>query len=104
MQLPVDLVNVLSVVIGGFVVKVVTDGFKALSEALHFDLGTLGTLIAAAVSACVVSIVIGLANFGISFVPPEYWPIVQGVFAVLLTLLGGMGLHREAKLSRPAGF
>jgi hypothetical protein len=104
MQLPNELVTVLSVIIGGFVVKLVTDGIKGLSESLGYDLGKIGSLIAAALSTCIVTVAIGLINFGLGFVPPQYAPIVQGVFAVLLTLLSGMGLHRQAKLARPVQF
>jgi hypothetical protein len=101
MELPVELIDVLSLVIGGFVVKIVTDGIKALSASVGYDLGKIGTLIAASLSTCVVAITIGLLNFGLGFIPPEYAPIVQGIFTFLLTVLGAMGLHREAKLARP---
>ena len=102
MELPAELTNVLTVIIGGFVVKVVTDGVKALSESMGYDLGKVGAIIAAALSACAVTISIGLLNFGLGFVPPEYAPIMNGVFVTLLTILGGMGYHRAAKLARPA--
>lgn len=102
MELPAELVNILTVVIGGFIVKLVTDGVKALSESMGYDLGKVGAMIAAALSACAVTITIGLLNFGLSFVPPEYAPVVQGIFVTVLTLLGGMGYHRASKLARPA--
>src|SRR5512139_2829673 len=75
MELPAELVNVLTVIIGGFIVKLVTDGVKALSESMGYDLGKVGAMIAAALSACAVTISIGLLNFGLSFVPLEYAPV-----------------------------
>lgn len=100
MEMPVELVSVLTLVVGGFVVKIVTDGFKALSEVLKFPLGKLGTLVAAAASTFVVAVLIGAINFGLGFVPPEWYPFIQAGFTFLLTILGAMGLHRESKLRR----
>ncbi|HET8669714.1 MAG TPA: hypothetical protein VFM05_03530 [Candidatus Saccharimonadales bacterium] len=106
-ELPAELVTVLSLFLVGVVTTLVTDGCKSLAEALSkifkrpVNLSKFQTIITAAASAFVVSVVIGLINLSLSFVPPEFYQIVQAVFVVLIGMFGAMGLHRRAKLSRP---
>jgi len=102
MELPVELVTALSVFLVGFVTTFVVDGFKSLSEALKIDLSKVAVIVAAALSTFVVSVVIGLINLSLSFIPPEVYPIVQAVFVVLIGMFSAMGLHRRSKLARSA--
>jgi len=106
MQLPAELVAVLSMALVAVVTKFVVDGVKGLAEALSkvlkrpVELSKVATIIAAAASAFAVSVVIGLVNFTLGFVPPEYAPIVQAVFTVLIGMFGAMGIHRRDKKAR----
>lgn len=102
LELPVELVTAVSLAVTAWLTKLIVDGVKALSESLGWDLSRVGTIIAAAVSAAVVSILIGLANFGLSFVPPEWWPVAQSIFLTLVGMFGAMGVHRAEKKKRLA--
>jgi len=72
----------------------VTNGIKSLSELLKMDL----TGYAAAWTAAIVAMAFGVFQSVIlPQIPTEYLPIVEQVAAVLLTLLGAMGVHKTIK-------
>jgi len=104
-QLPELLVSVLTMVVGGGVVFLVTAGFKGLCKALGWSMdgpvGTFAKVAAATIAGAVVSTLIGLTNFALSMFPPELWPTVAGVLSLIVTVLTAMGYQYQAKAKLP---
>jgi len=103
MELPNELVVLLTGLLGAGVTWLVVEGFKGLSEALKVDLSKFATIAAAIVSASVVGTVVALLNAALSFVPVEYQPIVGQVLALLVMIFSAFGIQRRVKKSEPKG-
>lgn len=88
-ELPSELVLVLSAVIGVLVVE----GLKVVGGWFGKDLSGW----AAGLSAAIVSLVVLFANDLLSLVPVEYEAVVAAILNVLVVLLGMFGLHRQVK-------
>ena len=90
MELPNDLVLLLSAGIG----FLVTNGLKALFPNLDISGVT------AQVTAAVVTAVVVLANWGLSFIPEQYRPVVTSVFTLIVVVLSAFGIHYSLKAQK----
>lgn len=85
MELPVELIAVLSALVG----MVVAEGAKSLSRLLNIDLS--GHV--AALTAAIVAALVAIANGLLIQVPPEYAALAEGLLAFLVIVLGPMALY-----------
>ncbi|MCP3893395.1 MAG: hypothetical protein GY706_02005 [Bacteroides sp.] len=97
MELPVELVGLLSSLLVAGVTWLVVAGFKGLGEAFDKDFSVAAKAVAAVVSAAVVSAVFGVIDIGLAYVPEQFAPVVQSVLALLVTLFSAMGIQRQSK-------
>ncbi len=100
MELPVELVGLITVLLVAGVTWLVVAGFKGLGEAFDKDFSTTAKVVASIVSAGVVSVVFGLINVGLAAIPPNYLPVVEGALGFLVTLLAAMGIQRQSKKAK----
>lgn len=94
-QLPPELVEYLSLVLTAAVTWLVVEGFKGLGEAFDKDFSNTAKILAAIVSAGVVSTVTGVLNALIALVPAEYAPLVSQVLLLLVSLFAAFGIQRQ---------
>ena len=97
MELPVELVGMLTTLLVAGVTWLVVAGVKGLGEAFGKDFSASAKVIAAIVSAGVVSTVFGLIDLGLASVPVDYQPVVNGVLGLIVTLMTAMGIQRQSK-------
>ena len=105
MELPQELVLVITAVVGAAVTWLVVEGVKDfvafLGRVFKVDLSdkaaAISTALAVVVSGAAVAMVLGVINALLSFVPPDAVPVVDAVLKLLILLLGGMGIHRRVK-------
>ena len=97
MELPIELVGLLTALVGGGVTYLVVNGIKGVGEWFGKDLTPFAVKFAALASASAVALSLDLINFGIESVPAEYMPVVTGAFSFLVVLLGAVGVHRNSK-------
>ena len=97
MELPNELVVLITAVIGAGVTWLVVEGFKGLSEAMGVDLSTFAKVAAGIISAAAVGAIIALANAALSFVPVDYQPIVAQILSLIVMVVGAMGVQRRVK-------
>ena len=98
MELPQELVGLLTTLIVAGVTWLVVAGFKGLGEAFGKDFSSAAKVVAAVVSASVVSTVFGLVDLGLSAIPADYLTVVNGVLSVIVALLSAMGIQRQSKI------
>lgn len=79
------------------VTYVVTEGLKALSNVLGFDLSGA----AAAVTAGLMGLILALLSGLLAFIPPQYHEIAQVVMSLIVVILGSFGVHRLIKAFKP---
>jgi hypothetical protein len=87
MELPNDLVLLISAGIG----FLVTNGLKALFPNLDIS------GVAAKVTAAVVTSVVALASWGLTFVPEQYRQVVSSIFTLIIVVLSAFGIHYSLK-------
>jgi len=75
----------------------VTEGLKALSEMLGWDLSGLG----AAITAALVAVALTAVNGLLGLIPPQYYEIARSVMALLVVIFGSFGIHRQFKRYDP---
>lgn len=92
----VQLPEALVIVIGLFVMTVVTAAFKWLGARIGQDLSTHAKQVAAALSSI---IVLGI-NYAFALVPAAYDNFLNAAVAFLVVWLGGMGLYNFWKSTR----
>jgi len=97
MELPNELVVLITAVVGAYITWLVVEGFKGLGEAVGKDLSTFAKVAAGIVSASAITAIIALANAALGFVPVEYQPIVAQVLSLIVMVVGAMGVQRRAK-------
>ena len=103
MSLPPELVTPIQVALTLAITNLVMEGFKDLAAALgkllkrEVNLSPAAKIFAVALSGCAVSIVVGLINLGLGAIPPLYYPVVQAVLAILVSIFGAMGLRRRQR-------
>lgn len=97
MELPQELVVLITAFVGGGVTWLVVEGFKGFSEAIGKDLSTFAKVAAGIVSASVVTAIVALANAALSFVPVEYQPLAAQVLSLIVMVFGAMGIQRGRK-------
>ena len=71
----------------------VTEGLKALSNLLGFDLSGAG----AAVTAALVAVALAAINGLLGAIPPEFHEIARVVMTLLVAILGSFGVHKQFK-------
>jgi len=71
----------------------VTEGLKALSNLIGFDLSGSASAIVAGVVALALAFVNGL----LGFVPPEFHQVAQIIMALLVAILSSFGVHKTVK-------
>lgn len=98
-QLPVELLDLLVFALTAGTTWLVVEGFKGLGEAFNKDFSNVAKIIAAIVSAGVVSTVTGVLNALLGLVPAESAPFVQQVLILLVLLFSAFGIQRRVKLS-----
>lgn len=98
-QLPPELLNLLVFAITAGVTWLVVEGFKGLGEAFDKDFSNIAKIIAAIVSAGVVSTVTGVLNALLALVPAESAPLVQQGLLLVVMLFSAFGIQRRVKLS-----
>ena len=99
-ELPAELVTILTALIGAGVTWLVVEGFKMLGEAVGKDFSALATTIAAIISASVVSAVLGVLNVLLGQIPAEYAEVARAILGLLVVLFGAFGIHRRAKVAQ----
>ena len=97
MELPVELVGLLTSLIAGAVTWLVVAGFKGLGEAFGKDFSKAAKIIAGLVVAGVTTTVFGLIDFGLTSIPVEYQPVVSQVLALIVAWLTAAGIQRQSK-------
>jgi len=97
MELPVELVGLITVLISGWVTWVVVAGFKGLGEALGKDFSKPTKIVTAIIVSGVTVVVFGLIDFGLTSVPVDYQPIVNNVLSLLVVWLTAAGIQRQSK-------
>lgn len=95
MELPHELVVLITAFVGGGITWLVVEGFKGISEALGKDLSTFAKVAAGIVSAAAVSSVVALANAALGFVPAEYQQITAQILGLIVMVFGAMGIQRQ---------
>jgi len=99
LQLPPELQNLLVFALTAGVTWLVVEGFKGLGEAFGKDFSNVAKVIAAVVSAGVVSTVTGVLNALLALVPAESAPLVQQALILIVLLFSAFGIQRRSKLS-----
>ena len=97
MELPLELVQLLTGLVGAGVTWLVVAGLKGLGEAFGKDFSNAAKVTAAVISAGVISTLLGLIDLGLSSIPANFLPVVQQVLGLLVTLLAAMGIQRQRK-------
>lgn len=92
LELPKELIAVLS----GAVAFLVTQALKWLGGLVGLDISGWGSFITAAI----VSVIVGIVNNLLGYVPLEFENVVLVVFQLLIVLLGAMGIHGFYKLAK----
>jgi len=81
-----------AVILAG-VTFLVTEGLKALSNLLGFDLSGAGAAITAGVMAFLLAVLGGV----FALIPPEFHEIASIIQVLLVAILGSFGVHRQFK-------
>ena len=87
----------LTIILGVFIVFVVTEGLKAFGDLIGKDLSGYATALAALVTATIVFFFNGL----IGLLPAAWQTIVAQIFQLLILFLGAGGLWRTGKALSP---
>lgn len=95
MELPNELIVLITAAVGGGVTWLVVEGFKGLSEALGKDLSTFAKVAAGIIAAASVGTIIALANAALGFVPVEYQPLAAQILGLIVMVFGAMGIQRQ---------
>ena len=96
-ELPPELLALVVASIGGFITYLVTNGIVEIGEWFEKDFSATAKKIAALVSASVIALSLDIINIGLVSIPPEYVPVVSGLFGLIVALLTATGIHRQAK-------
>ena len=99
-QLPPELLNLIVFALTAGTTWLVVEGFKGLGEAFGRDFSKVAKVLAAIVSAGVVSTVTGVINALLGFVPAEYALIVNQVLTLLVLLFSAFGIQRRVSIYR----
>jgi len=91
-ELPQELVALIS----AGVAFLVTQALKYLGGLVGLDISGWGSFITAAL----VTIVVGIANSLLGYVPAQFESVVQVAFQLLIVLFGAMGIHGFYKLAK----
>lgn len=102
MEIPQELLNLVVYVVTVGVTWLVVEGFKGLGEAFGKDFSNPAKVFAAIISAGVVSIVTGVLDAGLGFIPAEYIPLAQQFLGLLVLLFSAFGYQRRVK-AQPKG-
>ena len=97
MELPNELVVLITAFVGGGITWLVVEGFKGFGEATGKDLSNFAKVAAGIVSASAVTMIIALANSALGFIPPEYQPLAAQVLSLIVMVFGAMGIQRGVK-------
>jgi len=97
MELPVELIGLITAAIGAGVTWLVVAGVKGLGEAFDKDFSNAAKVLAAVISAGVVSIAFGIIDLGLSAVPVDFQPIAQSALSLLVLLFSAFGIQRQKK-------
>lgn len=94
--LAIELPEALVAVISAGIAFLVTQFLKWVGGLVGVDISGWGSFITAAL----VTIVVGIVNNLLGYVPLEFESVVQVIFQLLIVLLGAMGIHGFYKLSK----
>jgi hypothetical protein len=97
MELPNELVVLITALIGGWITWIVVEGVKGFGEAIDKDLSVFAKVAAGIVSASAVTAIVALANAALGFVPVDYQPIAAQVLSLIVMVVGAMGIQRRMK-------
>ena len=75
----------------------VTEGLKALSNVLGFDLSGA----AAAVTAGIMGLILAVLSGLLAFIPPQYHEIAQVVMSLIVVIFGTFGVPRFVRDFKP---
>lgn len=104
MELPIELVTILTTLIGGYVTFLIVEGIKAIVEGLGGNMdgvfGKIAKIVSAAIAGATVAVVIGVANALLGLVPPALVPIVGAILNWLIVVLSANGVYRLYKKSK----
>lgn len=97
LQLPVELVGLITSLLAGGVTWLVVAGFKGLGEAFGKDFSNAAKVVAGILVAGVTTSVFGLIDFGLTFIPADYLPVVNQVLSLIVAWLTAAGIQRQSK-------
>lgn len=96
-ELPKELITLISVLVGAGATWLVVAGFKGLGEAFGKDFSKVAKVVAAVVAAGAISTVLGVFNSLLALIPADYIPLTQQVLGLVVMLLSAFGLQRSYK-------
>lgn len=96
-QLPPELLQILTLALTAGVSWLVVEGFKGLGEAFGKDFSVFAKIVAAIISTAAVSAVTGVLNASLALIPEQYAPLANQVLLLLVGLFSAFGIQRRSK-------
>lgn len=97
MELPIPIVNLLTVLLTGGTTWLVVSGIKGIGNAFGKDFSSAAKNVAAIISASVITAVFGVIDLGIASVPEAYIPVLSAVLTVVANWLTAAGIQYKTK-------